>query len=78
MHNMVRDYFNGDIAKATTKQLDTKPLIDAVFIEVNPIPIKAALYLLGRIEYEYRAPLVQLEDANLEKLRREMQAYGLL
>ncbi|MDR0817019.1 MAG: 4-hydroxy-tetrahydrodipicolinate synthase [Clostridiales Family XIII bacterium] len=78
VHDMVYDFFNGDVEKATTKQLDLKPLIDAVFIEVNPIPIKAALYLLGRIAYEYREPLVQLEDSNFEKLRNEMQRYGLL
>jgi 4-hydroxy-tetrahydrodipicolinate synthase len=78
MHDMVYDFFNGHIEKAITKQLDLKPLIDAVFIEVNPIPIKAALYLSGKIAYEYREPLIQLEDANFEKLKKEMQAYGLL
>jgi 4-hydroxy-tetrahydrodipicolinate synthase len=78
MHDMVAKFFAGDIAAATKLQLDIKPLIDAVFVEVNPIPIKAALHLLGKIEYEYRLPLVQMEDANFEKLRKEMQAYGLL
>ena len=78
MHDMVMKFFDGDIAGATKLQLDTKPLIDAVFIEVNPIPIKAALYLMGKIEYEYRLPLVQMEDKNFEKVKEEMKAYGLL
>jgi 4-hydroxy-tetrahydrodipicolinate synthase len=78
VHDMVQGFFNGDIQNATSKQLDMKPLIDAVFIEVNPIPIKAALYLLDRIAYEYRAPLIELEDANFEKLKKEMQNYGLI
>jgi 4-hydroxy-tetrahydrodipicolinate synthase len=78
VHDMVYDFFAGDIEKAIKKQLDMKALIDAVFIEVNPIPIKAALCLMGKVAYEYRSPLVPLEEQNLEKLKKEMQAYGLI
>lgn len=78
MHDMVYKYLNNETAEATKMQLDMKALIDAVFIEVNPIPIKAALYLLGKIEYEYRLPLIQMEEGNFEKLKGEMKSYGLL
>jgi len=78
MHEMVCKYLDGDTEDAMNLQLDIKPLIDAVFIEVNPIPIKAALYLLGKIEYEYRLPLCRLADGNYEKLKAEMKNQGLL
>jgi 4-hydroxy-tetrahydrodipicolinate synthase len=78
VHAMCAAFLSGDTVAATKAQLDLKPLIDAVFVEVNPIPIKAALWLLGRIEYEYRLPLCPLEPSNLEKLRAQMQADGLI
>jgi 4-hydroxy-tetrahydrodipicolinate synthase len=53
-------------------------LIEALFIEVNPTPVKAALYLMGKIQYEYRLPLCKMSDANLEKLRKVMINYGLI
>jgi len=77
-HDMVINYLNGDIASATKAQLDMKALIDAVFIEVNPIPIKAALWLMGKCEYEYRLPLCQMEEKNLDVLKGAMKDYGLL
>lgn len=77
-HDMCVKFAAGDTKGALDIQLAMKPLIDAVFIEVNPIPIKAALWLMGRIEYEYRLPLCKMEEANLEKLRGEMKAYGLI
>lgn len=78
VHNMAVDYLNGDVKKAAKAQLDMKALIDAVFIEVNPIPIKAALWLLGKCEYEYKLPMCQMEDKNLEVLKKAMKDYGLL
>ena len=48
-HNMIVDYLNGDIVGAMKAQLSLKSLIDALFCEVNPIPVKAALYLMGMI-----------------------------
>jgi 4-hydroxy-tetrahydrodipicolinate synthase len=77
-HDMVAKYFDGDLQGARKLQLDLKPFIDALFIEVNPIPVKAALWLMGQIEYEYRLPLCRMEEANLEKLKAEMQAIGLI
>ena len=77
-HDMVRKYLDGDVKGAAALQLQTKALIDALFCEVNPIPVKAALYMMGKCAYEYRLPLCQMEDGNYEKLRKEMQAYGLI
>ncbi|MDR0852697.1 MAG: 4-hydroxy-tetrahydrodipicolinate synthase [Clostridiales Family XIII bacterium] len=77
-HDMVQKFLDGDIAGARKLQLDMLGLIDAMFYEVNPIPVKAALWLMGKIEYSYRLPLCEMEESNLEKLRKEMQAYGLI
>jgi 4-hydroxy-tetrahydrodipicolinate synthase len=77
-HDMVRSYLDGDVKKAARLQLQTKHLIDALFSEVNPVPVKAALYLMGKCAYEYRLPLCPMEDVTFEKLRKEMQAYGLI
>ncbi len=77
-HEMVMKYLSGDVMGACRLQLDMKPLIDAMFVEVNPIPVKAALYLMGRIELEYRLPLCPPEASSLEKIKQEMKAYGLL
>jgi 4-hydroxy-tetrahydrodipicolinate synthase len=77
-HDMVIKYLEGDTKGACKLQLEMKPLIDALFIEVNPIPVKAALWLMDKIEYEYRLPLCTMEDAHLETLKKEMKAYGLI
>jgi 4-hydroxy-tetrahydrodipicolinate synthase len=53
-------------------------LIDALFIEVNPIPVKAALALMGKIKCEYRLPLCKMTEANFEKLKNVMVNYGLI
>jgi 4-hydroxy-tetrahydrodipicolinate synthase len=67
-----------DFAKAKALHHKMSPLIDALFIEVNPLPVKAALYLMGKIQYEFRLPLCKMADANLEKLRKVMVNYGLI
>jgi dihydrodipicolinate synthase len=77
-HLMVRKYLDGDTKGATRLQLEMKHLIDAMFIEVNPIPIKAALNLMGMIEAEYRLPLCPPDEKSMEIIRKEMQNYGLL
>ena len=78
VHDMVRKFLDGDVKGSYEIQLRAKPLIDALFIEVNPIPVKAALYMMGKIEYEYRMPLCQMADDTYKKLEREMKAYGLI
>ncbi len=75
---MVHDYLQGDLKKAKDMQLTQKPLIDAIFAEVNPVPIKAAVSLLGKCELHYRLPLGVPEDATVDRLKKEMTAFGLL
>jgi 4-hydroxy-tetrahydrodipicolinate synthase len=53
-------------------------LIEALFIEVNPVPVKAALALMGKIKYEYRLPLCKMAEANFEKLKKVMVNYALI
>jgi 4-hydroxy-tetrahydrodipicolinate synthase len=67
-----------DFAKAKALHHKMSTLIDALFIEVNPVPVKAALYLMGKIQYEFRLPLCKMSDANFEKLRKVMVNYGLI
>ena len=52
--------------------------MDSLFIETNPTPVKAALAMMGKIEYEVRLPLTKMSEANYEKLRKIMINYGLL
>lgn len=71
-HDMVEVFFNGDIEKATKMQLDAIPLINALFAEVNPIPVKAALNILN---YNYgipRLPLIEASSSVKEKLEKEL------
>jgi len=77
-HDMVRKFLDGDVKGSYEIQLRAKPLIDALFLEVNPIPVKAALYMMGKTAYEYRMPLCQMDDANYARLEKEMKAYGLI
>ena len=77
-HDMVRKFLDGDVKGSYEIQLRAKPLIDALFCEVNPIPVKAALHMMGKCEYEYRMPLCPLEDSNYELVEKEMKAYGLI
>ncbi len=77
-HNMVMDYLNGDREKAMKFQLDAIPLIKALFCEVNPIPIKTAMNLMGMEVGPLRRPLCDMEPQNLERLRAAMKNAGLL
>ncbi len=77
-HDMVAKFFQGDINGSIKLQLQTLNLIKAIFSEVNPIPIKAAVNLLGFKAGICRMPLTEISEQNLEVLRAEMKAYGLL
>lgn len=77
-HEMVAKFFEGDINGSIKLQLQTLNLIKAIFSEVNPIPIKAAVNLLGFKAGQCRMPLTEIGEQNLEVLRAEMKAYGLL
>ncbi len=78
MAAMVDSFNAGDINKARELHYKTTPLVKALFIETNPAPVKAALALMGKIEYEIRLPLVKLSDANFENLKKTMKSYGLI
>lgn len=77
-HDMITAYLQGNTNKAREMQLQMKSLIDAMFIEVNPIPVKAALNMMGLIEIEYRMPLCKPENKTLYEISNEMKNYGLL
>ena len=75
---MVHAFLEGDTEAAKGLQLELKPLIDALFCEVNPIPVKEALTLLGHIEGEYRLPLCPPSLASSRKIRAALESVGLL
>lgn len=77
-HDMCRAFFDGDTARAAKLQLDYMELIRALFIEVNPIPVKTAMNLLGYNAGNLRMPMCNLEDAHLEVLKNCMRKYGLI
>ena len=76
-HNMVMDYLNGDVDKARQMQLKAIPLIDALFSEVNPIPVKKALNLKGWEAGPLRAPLTEMEASHAEVLKKTMKDFGI-
>lgn len=76
MHDMVVKYLEGDVAAAMKLQLDIKALNDALFCEVNPIPVKTAMNLLGYKVGELRLPLIDMNDKNLEYLKKTLVDYG--
>ena len=78
MAGLVDAFVAGDMIRAKALHHKMSALIDALFIEVNPIPVKAALALMGKIEYKYRLPLCKMAEANFEKLKNVMINYGLI
>lgn len=77
-HDMVAKYLSGDIEGARKIQLKTLNLIKALFIEVSPIPLKAAMNLMGQNIGKCRMPLVDIGDKNLAYLKSELINYGLM
>ena len=77
-HEMYASYMAGDREKALELQMKSLPLVDALFSEVNPIPVKRALNLLGMEVGSLRAPLCEMSDANAAVLKQAMVEYGLL
>lgn len=76
-HDMCARFFEGDLAGSLKIQLDAIPLVDALFCEVNPIPVKMALKLQGRDEGVLRMPLSEMEPAHTEKLEKAMKEFGI-
>lgn len=78
VHQMCDSFFKGDIETARKIQLEGLPLIDALFSEVNPIPVKKALNLMGMEVGPLRSPLCEMGETNAAKLAEVMKNYGLL
>lgn len=77
-HDMTQKFFDGKIREATQMQLDAIDLIDALFSEVNPIPVKYALNLMGYNYGKPRLPLVELSAKNQERMRVAMKNHNLI
>ena len=77
-HDICEMYFNGDVAGSAALQLRAIELIDALFCEVNPIPVKKAVSLMGIEAGPLRMPLTEMEPANAEKLENAMKKFGIL
>lgn len=77
-HEICRTYLDGDVKKSRELQLQAIPLINALFCEVNPIPVKAALNLMGKEAGPMRLPLTEMELKNQERLAKAMKDYGIL
>ncbi len=77
-HDICQAWFDGDVKKSARLQLEALNLINALFCEVNPIPVKTAMNLMGKEVGPLRAPLSEMEPQNVEKLKAAMEAYGIL
>ena len=78
VHNCCQAFFDGDTAKACALQLEMLPLEEALFCEVNPIPVKYAMNVLGWNAGECRLPLVEPSDAHKAKIEQALLAAGLI
>jgi 4-hydroxy-tetrahydrodipicolinate synthase len=78
MAAMVDAFWAQDFEKAKQLHYKMSPLIDALFLEVNPVPVKAALALMDKIKLEYRLPLCNMSEGNFAKLKNVMKQYGLI
>ncbi|MGN8816820.1 4-hydroxy-tetrahydrodipicolinate synthase [Oribacterium sp. HCP28S3_H8] len=77
-HEICQKWFDGDIEGSLQAQLKAYPLIKALFNEVNPIPVKAAMNLQGKKVGGLRLPLTEAEDSTKQLLEKEMAKYGIL
>lgn len=75
-HEMVYNYFEGNFEKAVDMQLDSIPLIKALFSEVNPIPVKAALNMIGYNVGTPRLPLIEMSEKGKDKLKIALEDFS--
>jgi 4-hydroxy-tetrahydrodipicolinate synthase len=75
---MVDAFASGKVAQAQKLHAKFYPIFKDLFIETNPVPVKAALAMLGMIEEEYRLPLVPMSDKNKAVLQATLKATGIL
>ena len=76
-HDLAMSYLEGDVQKSCEMQLKALPLVRALFCEVNPIPVKAAMNLMGKEVGPLRMPLTEMEEAHKETLKKAMIDFGL-
>ena len=76
-HDLAMSYLEGDVQKSCEMQLKALPLVRALFCEVNPIPVKAAMNLMGKEVGPLRMPLTEMEEAHKENLKKAMIDFGL-
>jgi len=76
-HDIVMSYLEGDVKKSCKMQLEALELVKALFCEVNPIPVKAAVNMMGFEAGGLRMPLTEMEPQNKEVLKKAMEAYGI-
>lgn len=77
-HNIVENFLNGNIKEAICAQINAVPLVNALFCEVNPIPIKAALNMVGYNVGTPRLPLIEMSNKGKERLKKELSTFGLI
>ena len=77
-HDICAKYFAGDVKGSAALQLKALPLVDALFSEVNPIPVKKAMQLMGHEVGPLRMPLTELTEGNTEKLAKAMKEFGII
>ncbi|MEW6041268.1 MAG: 4-hydroxy-tetrahydrodipicolinate synthase [Elusimicrobiota bacterium] len=78
VQEMVAAYFSGNIKKAQKIHYKLYPLVKALFIETNPIPVKTAMGILGMCSAVMRLPMSPMEKTNVDKLKKVLKEYGLL
>ncbi|MBE5908260.1 MAG: 4-hydroxy-tetrahydrodipicolinate synthase [Lachnospiraceae bacterium] len=77
-HDMLQAFFDGDVEKAAAMQLRSLPLVNALFSEVNPIPVKKALNLMGMNVGSLRSPLCEMGAEHAAQLEQAMKDFGIL
>ena len=76
-HDIVAKYLDGKVEESCKMQLDALPLVHALFCEVNPIPVKTAMNLMGKEVGPFRMPLCEMEETHKEVLKNAMKDFGL-
>lgn len=77
-HDMCQEFFDGNVEAARKIQIDAFPLIKALFCEVNPIPVKKAMQLMGMMRAQMRRPLTEMEEEHAKDLEKKMKEFGVL
>jgi len=77
-HEICQKYLDGDVEGSRKMQLEALDLCSALFCEVNPIPVKKALNLMGKEAGPLRRPLTEMEEKNTARLEKAMKEYGIL